>query len=271
MVIGIAARRGKLQRQAIVATEDVPMNSRIADAIALKSSPVAVLLTDDKPDAATQFKEGRMGCVAAMLLAAAKGRIAVFDRKTFGCPGGGTGLGFGNCYPGFPIDRLLSTGGQATLASGRPYDMGEGERFHASPQVSGKWVRNLPYRDVPTEYIVFKPLQQVTDQEQVSLIMMLVNPDQLSALVTLAGFRSGAIHAAISPCAACQSILFAHAEAEKETPSGVIGFFDISQRDKVDREILSFTMPYRMFLQMESDVEESFLRTEPWRKLRERQ
>ena len=55
------------------------------------------------------------------------------------------------------------------------------------------------------------------------------------------------------------------------TPSGVIGFFDISQRDKVDREILSFTMPYRMFLQMESDVEESFLRSEPWRKLRDRQ
>jgi hypothetical protein len=47
----------------------------------------------------------------------------------------------------------------------------EGERFHASPQVSEKWVRSLPYRDVPTEYIVFKPLQQVTDQEQVSLIV----------------------------------------------------------------------------------------------------
>jgi hypothetical protein len=97
---------------------------------------------------------------------------------------------------------------------------------------------------------------------------MLVNPDQLSALVTLAGFRSGAIDRVICPWgAACQSILFSLAEAEKETPRGVVGFFDISQRHRVDREILSFTMPLRMYLEMESTVEASFLRTEPWQKL----
>ncbi len=248
------------------------MQSRIAQALALKYSPVAVLLTDDKPTGATQFKEGRMGCVAAMLLTAAKGRVGVFDRKTFGCPGGGTGLGFGDCYGGFPINRLLSTGGQAVLPNGYPFDMGEGERFHASPEVTDRWVRALPFRDLPTEYVVFKPLDQVTDQEQISLILMLVNPDQLSALVTLAGYRSGAINTAVSPWgAACQSILFAHAESEKETPCGVIGFFDISQRNKIDREILSFTMPHRLFAEMESNVEESFLRTDAWRKLRERQ
>ena len=70
--------------------------------------------------------------------------------------------------------------------------------------------------------------------------------------------------------AACQSILFAYVEAEKEAPAGVIGFFDISQRGKVDKELLSYTMPYRLFLEMESSVDESFLRGAPWRKLRER-
>jgi len=247
------------------------MHSRITEALALKHTPVAIILTDAKPERATQFKEGSWGCVGSMLQAATKGRTVVFDRKTSGCPGGGTGLGFGNCYVGFPIDRLLSTGGKAELGNGQTYDMGEGERFFESPEVVDRWAKALPFREVPTEYIVCKPLDQVADEEAVSLVLMLVNPDQLSALVTLAVFRRGVVEATVAPWgAACQSILFAHAEAESDTPRGVIGFFDISQRGKIPRELLSFTVPYRMFLEMESSVDDSFLGTSAWDKLRTR-
>jgi uncharacterized protein (DUF169 family) len=247
------------------------VRSRIAEALALKQAPVAVLLTDAKPEHATQFKEGSWGCVAAALRAAAKGRTVVFDRKTFGCPGGGTGLGFGNCYVGFPIDLLLSTGGKAELPNGGAFDMGEGERFFESPEAAARWARALPYRDVPTEFIVFKPLDKVEEGEDASLVLMFVNPDQVSALVTLAGFRRGVTDPVVSPWgAACQSILFAHAEAESDNPRGVIGFFDISQRRKIDRELLSFTMPYSLYLQMEASVDDSFLSTATWQKLRER-
>jgi uncharacterized protein (DUF169 family) len=248
------------------------MQSKLAEALRLKYQPVAVLLTNERPAEATQLKEGARGCAAALIQAAAKGRVGVFDRRTFGCPGGGTGLGFGDCYVGFPIRRLLSTGGSAVLRSGATYDMGEGERFHASPEVTERWVRALPYREVPTEYIVVEPLERVADGEQVSLVLMLVNPDQLSALVTLAGFRTGDVNPVVSPWgAACQSILFAYAESERSPPRGVIGFFDISQRHKVDRDLLSFTMPYGMFQTMEADVEASFLRGEAWCKLQDRQ
>jgi uncharacterized protein (DUF169 family) len=247
------------------------MRSRLAEALAMTLSPVAILLTDTKPERAAQFKEGRRGCVAALLRSAARGRTLIFDRKTSGCPGGGTGLGFGNCYRGFPIEHLLSTGGKFELTSLGAFDMGEGERFFESPEVAARWVRALPYREVPTEFIVFKPLDEVEEGEDVSLVLMLVNPDQLSALVTLAGFRRGAINATVSPWgAACQSVLFAHAEAESDNPRGVIGFFDISQRRKIARELLSFTMPYSMFLEMESSIDDSFLDTPIWSKLRER-
>jgi uncharacterized protein (DUF169 family) len=149
--------------------------------------------------------------------------------------------------------------------------MGEGERFFESPEAAARWAEALPYREVPTEFIVCKPLDQVGEGESVSLVLMFVNPDQLSALVTLFGFRRGAINATVSPWgAACQSILFAHAEAKRENPRGVIGFFDISQRGRIDRELLSFTIPYRMYLEMESSIDDSFLCTAAWQKLRDR-
>ena len=51
----------------------------------------------------------------------------------------------------------------------------------------------------------------------------------------------------------------------------MIGLFDISQRNKVDRETLTFTMPYRLFAEMECSVEDSFLRTHVWLRLKQRQ
>lgn len=94
------------------------MNSQLVNALNLKMQPVAIILTNDKPADGLHFKEGSMGgCVAAMLVAASKkNRVAFFDRKTFCCPGGGTGFGFGDRYGRFPIDCLLSTGNKEMAA-----------------------------------------------------------------------------------------------------------------------------------------------------------
>jgi hypothetical protein len=150
--------------------------------------------------------------------------------------------------------------------------MHEGERFHRSPDVTARWLEAFPFRNVPAEYVVFKPFAQASHDDPIALILLLVNPDQLSALVTLAGFDRGAVETSTAPWgAACQSIAYAYAEAERETPRGVIGFFDVSQRHRVERDTLSFTVPYRLFLEMEANVDESFFATDAWRELQRRQ
>jgi uncharacterized protein (DUF169 family) len=247
------------------------MPAQLLAALAIQHRPLAILLTDTRPEGASQFHEGKWGCVAAMLLASTQGKTIVFDRQTYGCPGGGTGLGFGEAYRGFPLDCLLSTGGTARGAGGRSHEFGEGERFFATPLTVRRWMDQLPIQDVPTQYIVVKPLDEVLEHEEPALVYFLVNCDQLSALVFLANYRRGDLEPVTAPWgAACQSILFALAEMERERPRGIIGFFDISQRHRVDRDVLSFTVPWTLFQEMEGNVEGSFLGTQAWETIRGR-
>lgn len=257
------------------------MNSKIAEAVNLRYSPVAIVFTDEKPEGALQFKEGRWGCVIAMLGGAAKGRTAVFDRKTFGCVGGGTGLGFGNTYIGFPggIEYFLSVGNKEfcgsemgkTMVRNMPA-LSHGEAYKKTPEMAKSFTDALPYYDVPTEYVVFKPLEKLLPGEKPEVVVFLAAPDQLSALVVLANYARHGGENVITPwCAGCHSVcLIPLNEGKSEKPRGVIGLFDVSARKQVEKDILSFSVPYKMFLEMESNVEESFLSRDEWLKVKER-
>ena len=251
------------------------MNSQLVTALGLASSPIAVFLTGSKPEGALQFKEGGWGCVAAAMVGVSRGRIAAFDRKTFGCPGGGTGLGFGNQYEQcrFAIDDLLSTGNPEIAARmQRRSRMAEGERFFRSQEHVRRWLATVPFTEVPSDFVVMKPLDQIVEGEPPALVVFLVNPDQLSALVCLSDYGRGSGDSVVAKFGgACQSILFGYAEAQRAQPRGVIGFFDIAQRGRIGRDLLSFTAPHALFLEMESNVAGSFLELEDWQELRARQ
>jgi uncharacterized protein (DUF169 family) len=252
------------------------MDSQLVKSLKTRMQPVAVILTNEKPSDGFHFKEGaRFGCVVSLLVAASKkNRAAFFDRNTFGCPGGGTGLGFGDRYGKFPIDCLLSTGNKELAEKmGRAGSaMEEGERFYKTPEIARKWVNSLPFTDVPAEYVLFKPWDQITEEDKPEMIIFFANADQLSALVILANYNRGANKSVTAPFgAACQSILFGYEEAKKENPGIIIGFFDISKRKILDRETLTVTVPYKLFREMESNVRGSFLDTHIWHELQERQ
>jgi uncharacterized protein (DUF169 family) len=241
------------------------MESRIALELKLKYNPVAIIFTDEKPEGAVQFQGGRWGCVISMLTAAAKGRTACFDRDTCGCTGGRVGLGFGEAYSQFPggIEYFLSTG------RGEGYR--EGEAYKKSPEVAKAFIDQLPITDIPNTYVVFKPLGEVTDADDPHLIMFYATPDQLSALVVLANYDRTSNAVSIPFGAACQTVcLIPHHESQQETPQAIIGATDISARPYVDPDVLTFTVPYRMFLEMEGNIPGSFLERESWLKVRER-
>lgn len=69
------------------------MESKIAKHICLKNHPVAVLRADNMPEQAIAFKEGKWGCVVALIKVASQGKIAAAAKDTTVCMGGRAGLG----------------------------------------------------------------------------------------------------------------------------------------------------------------------------------
>lgn len=235
------------------------MKSCIVEKLNLQYEPVAALLGNEKPEGALQGKEGHWSCTIPLFLAAAKGKTAVFERKTTGCNGGKAGLGFGQ-FPNYPdgIEYFLSTGKAGVF---------EGEGYKKDPALGKEYVECLPITDIPYQYVIFKPMTQVdAAKETPELIIFYVNPDQLSALTVLANYyRPGIENILIPFSSGCQSIfLIPYAETKKENPKAVIGLTDITVRPMVEPDMLSFSVPYQMFLSMEENVSGSFLEKDLW-------
>ena len=156
-------------------------------------------------------------------------------------------------------------------------DFLHGERYIKDPETTRRFVESLPMRDIPAGFVVVKPLEQTDpEREDVKSVTFFVDPDRLSALVILANYARPDAENVIVPWAAgCQVMgIHAYRELERECPRGLIGLTDISARKNVrpmlGEHVLSFTAPWPLFQEMESNVKGSFLEGETWRVLRKR-
>jgi uncharacterized protein (DUF169 family) len=237
------------------------MKSRLITELQLQYHPVAVIFSDTRPAEARQIRENHWGCVMGLYaLVIKRGITAVFDRRTYGCIGAGVGLCFGNTYRDnreWMINLLARE-----------------ERYFKTEELVAEFMDEFPYVDLPRRYVVFKPLPDVDPTtEEPALISIPANADQLSALAALINFRRHGNNHITAPFAAgCQSVcVMPCRESRREYPRAVIGNLDLSSRKILPVEILTFTIPFRTFLEMEEDVPASFLRIKPWTTLVKRQ
>jgi uncharacterized protein (DUF169 family) len=230
--------------------------------LGLKESPLGVYYTNDKPEGITP-KEGISGCMIGLLQnARKKGTAAYFDKGHFGCPGGAYYMGFFES-PRPNIEYFLSCG--------IPGEM-EGERYIKTPERAREYFAKMIPRRAPATYCVFKPIEQFEGGEEPEVVTFFAGPDILSGLFTLINYaleRTDAVYAPFG--SGCSTILtYPLKEIGREQPRAILGMFDVSARPMIEKDVLTLSMPFSVFLKLLNNVAGSFLETESWKKVRQR-
>jgi uncharacterized protein (DUF169 family) len=224
--------------------------------------PIAFYYTDEKNRGEMVPEPSGHQCLICALGKVRNGQSLCFGASSIGCPGAKRYLGYATeIMPGF--EYFLSCGIEGQI---------EGERYKKSPEIVKENMKKAPLFEAPAKYIIFKRWDRLSKEDDPSVVVFFAQPDVLSGLFTLAGFEEIESDAVITPFAAgCGSIvMYPYQEIQRERQRGVIGMFDVSARPCVDRNELTFAVPMEKFARMVHDMEESFLITPSWDKVRGR-
>ena len=201
-------------------------------------------------------------CMIGVLARVRKGTSLAFESGTIGCGGGRRYTGFSDeIGPNF--EYFLSCGIPGQL---------DGERYKKSPGIVKDWLKIAPKFKAPSKYIIFKRFDALEQSDNPDAVVFFASPDVLSGLFTLANFEEVEPNGVFCPfCAGCGSIVqYPVLEKNSTRPRAVIGMFDVSARPYVPKETLTFAVPINKFITMVKNMEESFLITRSWEKVKKR-
>ena len=201
-------------------------------------------------------------CFVCELGRARHGESMAFAAEAITCTGG-------KCYCGF--SQHLRSNFEYFLSYGIEGKM-EGERYKKTPELVKDHLRQHPPFVAPAKYLVCKRWDNLDENDQPLIAVFFATADVLSGLFTLVNFDEPSSLGVIAPFGAgCASIIYyPYLEGESEHPRAVLGMFDVSARPCVKPGLLTLTIPWRKFETMVRNMDESFLITESWRKIRDR-
>jgi uncharacterized protein (DUF169 family) len=224
--------------------------------------PLASYYTNEERQAELVKPGSVPRCVIAAISLAREGKTLCFDAESIGCFGGKRYLGFReDTRPDF--EYFLSCGIPGKL---------EGERYKKTPEIVARSVKLAPSFKAPARFIVFKRWDLLEESDEPEVVIFFAVPDVLSGLFTLAGFDEIEPNIVFTPFGSgCSSIVqYPYLEKASTRPRAVIGLFDVSARPYVSKSTLSFSVPMPKFERMVQNMEESFLTTNSWKKVRKR-
>ena len=222
--------------------------------------PIVFAYSDQKAPTA----EGDAGfqCLICDLTAVREGTTRAFDRHTIRCGGARRYLGY---------ETEIGPNFAQFLSCGVPGEL-EGERYKRSPELVERYLESQPFFRAPGRSIVFKRWDRLEKSDSPEVVVFFARPDVLSGLYTLANFDEVTPHGVVAPFGSgCSSIVYhPYRELHSKHPRAVLGMFDVSARPCVQSDVLTLAIPWPKFIRMVEQMEESFLITPSWGKVRGR-
>jgi hypothetical protein len=190
-----------------------------------------------------------------------KGNDLAFDQESLSCSGA-------QFYLGYTTERRPEF--RYFLSTGKP-GVVEGERYKRTPEIVDQMDQHRGQIPAVGKCYTFKRWDRLTEDDQPEVVIFFVRPEVLSGLFTLTNFdQSDPNGGVICPFGAgCGSVIYwPWMEQQKENPRAVLGMFDPSARPCVLGDVLTFAVPMKKFEKMIGYMEESFLITPTWEKVK---
>ena len=224
--------------------------------------PIACFYTNHPQDEDVRGSQTVDRCLIGNLKRVRQGFPFVYNSHTQGCSGG-------KRYTGF--SQKLRPNFEYFLSCGIPGEL-EGERYKRDPQLVEKYLLQHPPFDTPGKFLIFKRWDKLDPQDEPLVIIFFASGDILSGLFTLANYDFAEPDGVIAPMGAgCGSIVgYPLEQARSKNPHAVLGLFDVSARPHIGSDELTFSIPLQRFVQLVGYMDESFLTTGSWQKVKNR-
>lgn len=194
-------------------------------------------------------------CIFSQIAPVRKGRARAFNKENLGC--------FGSFLP-FGFDTEVTEDVKNYICNV--------ERVKKSYDHVDSMYEHRQLKQAPAKYLVFKRWDTLEEQDNPQVIFFFGKLDVIAGLHALANFDSMTPYDVIAPFGTgCDSIVgFPMQELESEQPKAVLGALDPSVRIRFKPHILTFSAPWPKFLSMLENMDESFLATDSWSKVKSR-
>ena len=234
---------------------------RLIEKLRLKTPIIAIYDSEPSDEFAPMVESSGRTCCFAYYKRWLNGETLVIGRgeggfgdPDKGCFGAQNAFGLGEGYPPFMAHFL-------TDGKGAP--MGEG--LKASPELAQDFLDRAVPPKLASGSVLIGPLR-LSMWERVRSVTFLVDPDRLSALMTLAGYWTSDPEVVFAPFSSGCGLMLREVESVGGKRA-VIGCTDIAMRKYLPPEMMCLTVSPGMFERMVDFPDDAFLNRSWWNEL----